>query len=393
MKKTIIGLFGYSSVGQGIYDILTQSVPSFEIKRIAIKHPEKKPNISTAIFTTDHDILINDPDIDIIVVAIDDAKASFEIATKTILKGKKFVTANKKMVADNFLALKELSDTHNSPLLYEAASCSSIPILKMLEMYYGYDLIEHIEGIYNSTTNYMLTRLHMGASSYDEVLRDAQSMGFAESDPSLDVSGADAKYKLCINIAHAFGMYIHPDNIYTFGIESITPSDIEFAKKSGQKIKLNAKAISINGDVSCWVMPTCVDDTNYLYNVEGEDNCIKLCPSYANEQLYVGKGAGGYPTGSAVVSDIFAARENYVYPYSKWNQGLLPEHTDDFFVTIYLRYLGESQIEDLKFARIEQKSVLRNAQKILTGVIKLQDLKKSKINSDKNVFLMDIGEK
>ena len=278
MKKTIIGLFGYGSVGQGIYDILTQSVPSFEIKRIAIKHPEKKRNIDTAIFTTDHDILINDPDIDIIVEAIDDAKASFEIATKTILKGKKFVTANKKMVADNFLALKELSDTHNSPLLYEAASCSSIPILKMLEMYYGYDLIEHIEGIYNSTTNYMLTRLHMGASSYDEVLRDAQSMGFAESDPSLDVSGADAKYKLCINIAHAFGMYIHPDNIYTFGIESITPSDIEFAKKSGQKIKLNAKAISINGDVSCWVMPTCVDDTNYLYNVEGEDNCIKLCP-------------------------------------------------------------------------------------------------------------------
>jgi len=386
-----IGLFGFGCVGQGVYDIIAQSAPEFTIKKIAIKHPEKARSIDASYFTTDHSVLLNDPDIDIIVEAIDDAVVAFDIATVAARKGKKVITANKKMVAENFLALKALHEETKAPILYEASTLSSIPILKMLESYYGFDLIENIEGVFNSTTNYVLSKMHLGVGDYAKVLNDAKELGYAESDPSLDVNGADAKYKLCINIAHAFGLYIAPKDIFTYGIQTIEAVDVEFAKSSGQKIKLIAKAVSFNGDLSAWVMPTLVGDDSYIYNVETEDNCIKLCPSYADDQFYAGKGAGSFPTGSAVVSDIFAANMDYKYAYLKWHQGLQPEHLDDIVIPVYIRYKYEDQIENIAFKRIEQKSTFNNV-KYVIGVIALSDLKKSELLNDPSIFVARLYE-
>ena len=384
MAELKIGLFGYGNVGQGVYDILTDTVPQFQVQKICIKHPEKTRNIDASYFTTDPLELINDPEIDVIVEAIDDAVAAFEILKLANTAGKKVVTANKKMVAEHYLDIKALYEKSGHAILYEAASCASIPIIRLLETYYGYDLIEYIEGIYNGTTNYILTKLFIGAGTYKEILAEAQTLGYAESDPSLDVNGSDAKYKLCINMAHAYGLYVKPSDIYTYGIETIEPIDIDFAKRSGQKIILNAKAVSNNGDVSCWVMPTFIDEKSLVYGVEDVENCIKLCPSYADEQFYVGKGAGSYPTGSAVVADIFAVERGY--PYPKWKQGLQPEHLDDVQVPIYIRYQYEEQVDDLKFVRVEQKTEL-NYSKYMTGIVNLADLKRSKVNEDSHVFI------
>src|SRR5690606_9373667 len=185
MKKNLkLGLFGFGCVGQGLYHVLeeTQGVKA-EIKKICVKTKNKSRPLSEDLFTFSQEEILNDPEIDVVVELIDDAAAAFDIVKASLLKGKAVVTANKKMLAEHLEELYQLQKQTGKPLLYEGAVCGSIPILRNLEEYYDNDLISSIEGIFNGSTNYILTKVFEENKSYPDALAKAQELGFAESDP------------------------------------------------------------------------------------------------------------------------------------------------------------------------------------------------------------------
>ena len=221
-KKLKLGLFGFGCVGQGLYHVLheTHGVKA-EIKKICVKNRNKARPIPADFFTYDSADILNDPDIDIVVELIDDANAAFEIVKSALSHGKAVVTANKKMLAEHLEEIYTLQRKHGKPVLYEGSVCGSIPILRNLEEYYDNDLIQRIEGIFNGSTNYILTKVFEEKKNYETALRQAQDLGFAESDPMLDVKGYDAKYKLVIAITHTFGVFVKPEEVINIGIDKL----------------------------------------------------------------------------------------------------------------------------------------------------------------------------
>jgi homoserine dehydrogenase len=189
-----------------------------------------------------------------------------------------------------------------------------------LEEYYDNDLLTGIEGIFNGSTNYILTKVFEEKKGYAEALQQAQDLGFAESDPSLDVKGFDPKFKLVIAIAHTFGVFVKPEDVINIGIDKISELDLKFAYDNHYAIKLVARAFKIQNRVFGFVCPQFVESTNPLYAVRNEYNAVQLQSAFAEKQLFVGKGAGSYPTGSAVLSDISALTYDYQYEYKKLHQ-------------------------------------------------------------------------
>src|SRR6478735_10325520 len=236
-KKLSIGLFGFGVVGEGIYQVLQQT-PSLHasIKRICIKHPQKKRNADADLFTTDYNEILDDPEINLVVELIDDADEAYKIVTAAFKKKKSVVSANKKLIAEHLAELIFLQNENDVSFLYEAAVCGSIPIIRNLEEYYDNDLLQSISGIINGSTNYILTKLSGGAS-YKEALQEAQQLGFAESNPSLDVEGFDPVNKLTILLAHAYGIVISPDQVLRCGITRLQKSDADYAREKHYKIK------------------------------------------------------------------------------------------------------------------------------------------------------------
>src|SRR5678816_3896840 len=215
-KKLTIGLFGFGVVGEGLYKALQQtSSLNATIKKVCIKHPGKKRNAPEELFTTDKDEVLNDPDINVIVEVIDDSAAAFQIVSKAIRNGKAVVSASKKNLAE----ILEMQQTTGEPFLYEAAACASIPVIRNLEEYYDNDLLHSMKAIVNGSTNYILTKMFEEKLSFKTALLQAQQLGFAESDPSLDIEGYDAVNKWTILLAHAYGIVEHPDNLVFNGIQ------------------------------------------------------------------------------------------------------------------------------------------------------------------------------
>lgn len=317
-KKLKLGVFGLGSVGQGFYELLDQSKnPNLEIKKIVIKNPNKTRTIESSIFSTTPTDILDDPEIDVVVELIDDTAIALEILKQSLQRGKPVVTANKKMLAENLEEIFWLQKKYETPVLYEGAVCGSIPIIRNLEMHYAYDTLESIEGIFNGSTNYILTKMIDEKINYDEALGQAQKLGFAESDPALDVKGYDAKYKLAIIIAHAFGCFVNPDHILNIGIDQLSTHDIRYAKRQGYAIKLIAKAQKIGNKVFGIVAPTLVPLENPLANVKNEFNAINLVGASTGLQTLTGKGAGSLPTGLVVLSDVASLQSEFKYSYSK----------------------------------------------------------------------------
>jgi homoserine dehydrogenase len=321
IKKLKVGLFGFGCVGQGLYHVLqeTHGVKA-ELKRICVKHADKKRPIDAKYFTLSKEDILNDPEIDVVVELIDDSQAAFAIVKEALEKGKAVVTANKKMVAENFQELYDLQNKYERPVLYEGSVCGSIPIIRNLEEYYDNDLISSIEGIFNGSTNYILTEIFDGRKSYHEALKKAQELGFAESNPALDVKAFDPKYKLTIAIAHTFGVFVKPDRIVNFGIDKISEVDLKYARENGYTIKLIAQAFKQGNKVYGLVAPQFIETTHLLANVRYEYNAVLVQGAFAEKQIFVGKGAGSYPTGSAVLSDVSALTYAYRYEYKKKEQ-------------------------------------------------------------------------
>ncbi|HET6543934.1 MAG TPA: homoserine dehydrogenase [Chryseolinea sp.] len=320
-RHLTLGLFGFGCVGQGLYHVLdeTQGIKA-EIKKICVKNRNKTRTLPEDIFTYDKEDVLNDPAIDVIVELIDDANAAFEIVKTALQNGKAVVTANKKMLAEHLEEIYLLQQRYGKPVLYEGAVCGSIPIIRNLEEYYDNDLLTGIEGIFNGSTNYILTKVFEEKKSYEVALQQAQALGFAESDPSLDVKGYDPKFKLAIAIAHTFGVFVKPENIINIGIDRISDLDLKFAYDNHYAIKLVARAFKIQNRVFGFVAPQFIESTHPLYAVRNEYNAVQLESAFAEKQLFVGKGAGSYPTGSAVLSDISALTYDYRYEYKKLHQ-------------------------------------------------------------------------
>ncbi|HTF18688.1 MAG TPA: homoserine dehydrogenase, partial [Chryseolinea sp.] len=238
-KHLKLGLFGFGCVGQGLYHVLEET-PGIkaEIKRICVKHRGKARPLSEDLFTFEANDILNDPDIDVVVELIDDADAAFQIVKSALENGKAVVTANKKMLAEHLEEIYRLQQQYDKPVLYEGSVCGSIPILRNLEEYYDNDLLTGIEGIFNGSTNYILTKVFDERSSYADALKKAQELGFAESDPSLDVKGFDPKFKLVVAIVHTFGVFVKPEEVINIGIDRISDLDLKFARENGYGIKL-----------------------------------------------------------------------------------------------------------------------------------------------------------
>lgn len=376
-KNLNIGLFGFGVVGHGLYEVL-QKTPALRanIKNICVRDKNKERTIGAENFTFDKDDILNDPEINVVVELIDDADAAFEIVSAALKKGKAVVSANKKMVAEHFTELLQLQKEYNVPLLYEAAACASMPIIRNLEEYYDNDLLESIEGIVNGSTNYILTKTFAENLSYEQALKQAQDLGFAESNPILDTGGFDAKYKLLILLAHAFGYIAKPEELFNIGINNIGDLELKYAKEKGLKIKLVAQAYKgTDGTLSAFVIPKFVTPEDRLFNVDDVFNGMITKTSFADTHFFVGRGAGSYPTASAVLSDISALSYDYRYEYKKIYREENLTLTNDVELKVLLRHKKEeSDALKLHFNTIEE-AYTNHDSGYLTGNITLANLK------------------
>lgn len=375
-QKLNIGLFGFGVVGQGLVEVLAQSKQlEASIHKICIKHPEKERTLPVGLFTDQPDALLYDPEINVIIELIDDAEASYHIVSTALKQGKAVVSANKKMIAHHFEELSALQTEYDVPLLYEAACCASIPIIRNLEEYYDNDLLDYIEGVVNGSTNYILTNVCSQGIAYSDALKDAQEKGFAESNPILDTGGFDSKYKLLIMIAHAFGKVLHPDQIVNVGIDRLGETELTYAKEKRYKIKLLAHAFkSNNGTVTSYVAPAFIRPDHPLYSVDDVYNGIITRTSFLDKQFFVGKGAGALPTASAVVADLSALSYHYRYEYKKLQRNQPSTLHENPTLRVFMRY-PKDRVEDFwsAFQEIEE-SYLNQHSGYFIGTIELKTM-------------------
>jgi homoserine dehydrogenase len=376
MQKLTIGLFGFGCVGQGLYQALENSTGfKARVKKIVAKNPEKSRNAPSSLFYFDKKSILDDPEINTVVELIDDAQEAFFIVKNAMENGKNVVTANKKMLAQNLSELLEIQKKTKVALLYEAAACGSIPLIRTLEEYFDNEPLSGFTGICNGTTNYILTQSFQNNLSYDIALKQAQEKGFAESNPSNDVEGWDATFKTVLIALHSFGTIFDPSEVLRFGITQLSKRDIGFALKNQRMVKLLCRLIPFsNNKLAATVLPAFVHQNDVLARVENEFNGVVLDGAFSGEQFFKGKGAGSLPTGGAVLSDISALSFDYKYAFKKQSQPHQFLPSLDFPARIYYRFSNPDLIPFLNFETVEEEKVIAGTG-YLIGKINLQNLK------------------
>ncbi|MBR2400494.1 MAG: homoserine dehydrogenase [Tidjanibacter sp.] len=357
MKKTInIGLFGFGSVGRGLYDVLgAVESNDIHIKRICVRNIHKDRGVE-ADFTDSADDIFSDSEINMIVELIDDAEAAYTIVRRALENRLPVVSGNKKMLAYHLPELIELGRQMSTPLLYDASACGSIPVIRNLEEYYDNDLLVSVKGILNGSSNFVLSKIFNENMEYAPALRLAQELGFAESDPSLDFDGWDSLFKLVILTIHAFGIYVAPEKVFRYGISTMNEADIRFAVEKQRRIKLVGHVEKLEGGgVYLWVVPQLISRNKYIYSVEDEFNGVVIKGRYYYKQFMFGRGAGGHPTGAAVLSDITACRYDYSYEYKRMQSANPVHHTEDVVHRIYYRYRTEEDSTLIHFTKVRER--------------------------------------
>jgi homoserine dehydrogenase len=355
-KQLTIGLFGFGCVGQGLYEVLNKSV-SFkaDFKKICIKHPEKKRILPDDLFTTDKWEILNDPAINTVVELIDDADEAYQIISTALKNKKNVATANKKVLAEHLEELLQLQKENNVSLIYEASVCGGIPIIRTLEEYYDNEELESVSGIFNGSSNFILSKIYKEGISYSKALVQAQSLGFAETDPTLDVEGFDPKFKLIILALHAYGIILRPDQVFHSGISNFGAQEIDLYTSFNIQVKLNpVLQKKEDGKISAYVISQLIGNQHPLVHVNNEYNAVIVEGAFSDEQLFIGKGAGGHPTGAAVLSDISALSYAYKYEYKKYYQNLALALDNSTRIPIYvsgkhaslLKIFDETEIAD-----------------------------------------------
>ncbi len=335
-----IGLIGFGCVGQGFYDIVQQQPGlGLAVARIAVKNPDKPRPLPADRFTYHADELLADATLDVLVEVIDDAAEAFRLVSAALRQGRRVVTANKAMLARHLPELVQLEQNFGGALLYEAAVCGSIPVIRTLDAYFSHEPLRAVLGIFNGSSNYVLTRMSEEGSDYGPALAEAQAQGFAETDPALDMGAFDPRSKAVILAAHAYGVFLNPDEVLNLGIEAIGAADIAHAAARGQKIKVVASVQRLpNGRVAALVTPQLLGPESPLFTVEHEFNGVLVEGEYAGPQFLRGRGAGGHPTGSAVLADVLALRRGLRYGYAKRPTAPAVQPADELALDVYLRH-------------------------------------------------------
>ena len=392
MSRIKIGLFGFGVVGSGIYEVLRKSKNAdAEIVKICVADISKPRALDASYFTDNPEDILGDPEIGMIVEVINDADAAYRIVKTALLRGKDVVSGSKTMLAYHLDELIELQRTSGSALLYDASSCGSIPVIRNLEEYYDNDLLLEVKGILNGSSNYILSRVFDHRSSYADALRQAQELGFAESDPSFDIDGYDALFKLVIITVHALGAYVRPDRIFTYGISTIHESDIRFAREKSVKIKLVAQVVKISDEhFTMFVMPEFVPPSRYIYSVDDEYNGVVIRGECYDRQFMFGKGAGSLPTASSILSDIMARQHDYRYEYKKLHFHDRPEYTTDVRLKVYVRYSETDIPSVLNFLSIEEQYASRESKYVIGEILLSELIAKRDAIRGKDVFLANI---
>jgi homoserine dehydrogenase len=367
-----IGLVGFGCVGQALYDIIEAESLPIEVSSICVKDRDKHRSIPEDNFTFQYQELVDNPETEVIVELIDDADAAFYMVKEALIAGKKVVTANKKMVAEHLEELMALKD-NGGKLWYEAAVCGGIPIVKTMDQFYNHEPIQEICGIFNGSSNYILSRIEQEGLDYSQAVLQAQQKGFAESNPLLDVGGYDTMNKLVILLCHAYGIATAPSSLCTIGIQHLRKEDLEFARGLGFKIKLVAKAVRSGDQVHAYVVPCFVEEQHQLCHVNDEFNAVLVKGKYTDDHLFTGKGAGGAPTAASVIADIYSTVGKPDYDYYKWHDQRELVYNNDVTIPIYLRYNSSSELAEFGFEQIWSEGLYERGG-FVVGAISLTSL-------------------
>jgi homoserine dehydrogenase len=343
MKTLKVGMLGCGVVGSQIArllvenksDLTSRAGANLELVKVAVKNINtKREGISSSLLTDDAKSIVNDPEIDLIIEVIGGISPAKELILTAIKNGKSVVTANKALLAQAGAELYTAADNANVDLYYEAAVAGAIPILRPLRESLVGDQVHRIMGIVNGTTNYILTKMDESGTAFDDALKQAQSLGFAEADPTADVEAIDAASKAAILAGLAFHTRVSDTDVYREGITKITATDVKVAKAMDMVIKLLAIAeLTPEGEISVRVHPSLISRTHPLASVRESFNAVFVEAKSAGQLMFYGKGAGGEPTASAILGDLVAVARHKV------SGGIGPK---------------ESDYADLKIAKIGQ---------------------------------------
>lgn len=326
-KKIKIGLIGLGTVGSGVFKTL-QNFKNVEVVKIAVHNKNKKRNIEgldESIITDDAYEVVNNPEIQIVAELVGGINPAFDLIKAAIKNGKHIVTANKELLAKHGEELFNFAEENNKVVLYEAAIAGGIPLIMPIKTILAGNKITKIKAILNGTTNYILTKMDVQGASYTDVLKEAQELGYAEADPTGDVEGFDAAYKITTLATIAFGKRIKIENVYREGITKISPDDMKAANEMGYKIKLIASAeLNEDSKADVRVHPMLVPKTKTLAHIDYVTNAVSLSGHPVGDVTLSGPGAGEFPTASSVVGDILAIaseidKTDYLLPMMRCN--------------------------------------------------------------------------
>lgn len=334
MKK--IAVLGYGVVGSGTVEVLYKNKEALE-KKIGEEYDVKYildlrdfPDSPYADkFTKNFDDIVNDPEVDIVAEVLGGVQFAYPYVKACLEAGKSVVTSNKELVAAKGAELLKIAREKDVNFFFEASVGGGIPIIRPLNQCLSANEIDEIAGILNGTTNFILTKMIKEGMGFDEALKIAQDLGYAERNPAADVEGHDTCRKICILASLAFGKHVYPDNIHTEGITKITLEDVKYCESMGAVIKLIGYASNKNGKVAVMTCPAVIDGESQLAGVNDVFNAILVKGDATGDVVFYGKGAGKLPTASAVVSDIvIAAKEKSTTRMMSWE-----DSSQDFIIS------------------------------------------------------------
>ncbi|WP_045860520.1 homoserine dehydrogenase [Teredinibacter purpureus] len=379
MKPVNVGICGLGTVGGGTFNVLTRNKIDIDAKagrQINITHVgarQLNPDCDTSSIQFSHDIfdVVNDPEVDIVVELIGGTTVAKDLVIKAIQNGKHVVTANKALIAEFGNEIFAEAVKHHVTVSYEAAVAGGIPIIRSMREGLAANKIEWVAGIINGTGNFILTEMRDKGRAFEDVLKEAQALGYAEADPTFDVEGIDAAHKLVILASIAFGMPLQFDKVFTEGITGITQEDVVYADELGYRIKhLGITRRRPNNGIELRVHPTLIPSSRLIANVDGVMNAVLVKGDAVGPTLYYGAGAGAEPTASAVISDIVhvsrslnAERNNSDYDASVPHLGFASDHLCDYNI------LPIEEVETAYYLRIsalDRPGVLSNVTQILS---------------------------
>ena len=352
MSNISIGFLGCGNIGCGVYRLLREQGEqiarnegeTFEIRKILVRSKGKKrgAEIPEALMTENPDDVLLDPQISIVMEFMGGEEPAASYMIRALEAGKTVVTANKMALATHWQEILRAARDHAAGLYYEASVCGAIPIIRAINDSLQANRLTSVTGIINGTTNYILSRMTREGASYADVLADAQRLGLAEPDPTADVEGYDAAYKLSILSTLAFHRHVPVECVYREGISGITPLDVQCGKAFGLTLKLLAIAKEVDGCIQARVHPAFVPDDHPLASVSDAFNAVYISGHACGEMMFYGRGAGDMPTASALVSDLIkAARmKNHQLPAV---DGVPARMADDWACVHFVRMLAKDE--------------------------------------------------